>query len=44
MSAVPKVVIVAGIKTPHAVETHAALATFHPLGRIGEVEDIVSMP
>ncbi|HEY2048930.1 MAG TPA: SDR family oxidoreductase [Caulobacteraceae bacterium] len=30
------------IKTPmHPVETHAALAAMHPLGRMGEVSDIV---
>jgi NAD(P)-dependent dehydrogenase (short-subunit alcohol dehydrogenase family) len=30
------------IKTPmHAVETHKALATMHPLGRMGEISDIV---
>ena len=30
------------IKTPmHPVETHNALAGFHPLGRMGEVADIV---
>jgi len=30
------------IKTPmHPVETHAQLATMHPLGRMGEISDIV---
>jgi NAD(P)-dependent dehydrogenase (short-subunit alcohol dehydrogenase family) len=30
------------IKTPmHPAETHAALAKFHPLGRMGEIRDIV---
>jgi NAD(P)-dependent dehydrogenase (short-subunit alcohol dehydrogenase family) len=30
------------IKTPmHPVETHEALAKFHPVGRMGEVQDIV---
>ncbi len=30
------------IKTPmHAPETHAALATLHPVGRMGEIDDIV---
>jgi NAD(P)-dependent dehydrogenase (short-subunit alcohol dehydrogenase family) len=30
------------IKTPmHPVETHNALAGFHPLGRMGEIADIV---
>lgn len=30
------------IKTPlHAVETHGFLATLHPLGRMGEIQDIV---
>jgi NAD(P)-dependent dehydrogenase (short-subunit alcohol dehydrogenase family) len=30
------------IKTPmHAVETHAQLAALHPLGRMGEISDIV---
>ncbi len=30
------------IKTPmHAAETHAALATLHPVGRMGEIGDIV---
>ncbi|WP_394846407.1 SDR family oxidoreductase [Pendulispora brunnea] len=30
------------IKTPmHAEETHAALATLHPVGRMGEIRDIV---
>ena len=30
------------IKTPmHPVETHAQLASFHPLGRMGEISDIV---
>ena len=30
------------IKTPmHAPETHAALSTLHPVGRIGEIRDIV---
>jgi NAD(P)-dependent dehydrogenase (short-subunit alcohol dehydrogenase family) len=30
------------IKTPmHPVETHAQLAKFHPLGRMGEISDIV---
>jgi NAD(P)-dependent dehydrogenase (short-subunit alcohol dehydrogenase family) len=30
------------IKTPmHAVETHEQLARLHPLGRMGEVSDIV---
>jgi NAD(P)-dependent dehydrogenase (short-subunit alcohol dehydrogenase family) len=31
------------IKTPmHAPETHAALAKLHPLGRMGEIQDIVN--
>jgi NAD(P)-dependent dehydrogenase (short-subunit alcohol dehydrogenase family) len=25
----------------HPISTHAALATMHPLGRIGEIQDIV---
>ena len=30
------------IKTPmHPVETHAALATLHPVGRMGEIGDVV---
>ena len=30
------------IKTPmHPVETHAQLATLHPVGRMGEIADIV---
>ncbi|MCY1244365.1 3-alpha-hydroxycholanate dehydrogenase (NADP(+)) [compost metagenome] len=30
------------IKTPmHAPETHAALSTLHPVGRMGEIRDIV---
>ena len=30
------------IKTPmHAPETHAALATLHPVGRMGEIRDVV---
>ena len=30
------------IKTPmHPVETHAALAGLHPVGRMGEIRDIV---
>ena len=30
------------IKTPmHPVDTHAQLAEFHPLGRMGEISDIV---
>jgi len=29
------------IRTPmHAIDTHAALATLHPMGRIGEIEEI----
>ena len=31
------------IKTPmHPVETHAQLAGLHPLGRMGEISEIVS--
>ena len=31
------------IKTPmHAPETHAALASLHPVGRMGEIADIVN--
>jgi NAD(P)-dependent dehydrogenase (short-subunit alcohol dehydrogenase family) len=30
------------IKTPmHPVETHAAMAALHPVGRMGEVRDVV---
>jgi NAD(P)-dependent dehydrogenase (short-subunit alcohol dehydrogenase family) len=30
------------IRTPmHAVETHAVLATMHPMGRMGEIQEIV---
>jgi NAD(P)-dependent dehydrogenase (short-subunit alcohol dehydrogenase family) len=25
----------------HAVETHEALATLHPVGRMGEISDVV---
>jgi NAD(P)-dependent dehydrogenase (short-subunit alcohol dehydrogenase family) len=31
------------VKTPmHPVETHAALLGFHPVGRLGEIADIVA--